>query len=91
MRKFIFALLTVLIIGACSPQQSSENNQQESSNTDKEYTEEIDPTDKEYNGDTAEDSKDDIVGDDEETYWEASDFDKKVSVQFSGTSATVHI
>ena len=89
MRKFIFALLTALIIGACSPQQSSENNQQESSNTDKEYTEEIDPTDKEYNGDTAEDSKDDIVGDDEETYWEASDFDKKVSVQFSGTSATV--
>ena len=87
MKKLIFALFLALLLSACTPQQSPEENKTE--NTDKNFTEEIDSTDKDYDGDTANDSKDDIVGNDEDTYWEASDFDKKVTVTFNGNSATV--
>ena len=89
MKRFTFALLAMLIIGACTPGMNPPNKESEADNADKNFTEEIDTSDKEYGGDTAEDSKDDVVGDDDDTYWEASEFDKKVNVVFAGAEATV--
>ncbi len=42
-----------------------------------------------YDGETATDASDDIVGTDEDIYWEANSFGDTVSVTYNGTSATV--
>ncbi len=42
-----------------------------------------------YNGETADDAADDIVGTDEDLYWEANSFTETVTVTYSGTTATV--
>ena len=89
MKKMLFALLALFVLWSCDPYLDPSDKGPESDNADKNFTEEIDTSDKEYGGDTAEDAKDDVVGDDNDTYWETSEFDKRVGVVFNGTEATV--
>ncbi len=45
----------------------------------------------EYNGQKASDADKDIVGTDEDIYWEANDFTNEVTVTYSGEDATVEV
>lgn len=49
----------------------------------------LDSTIEEYDGEKANDASSDVVGTDEDLYWEANDFSTTVTVAFSGTTATV--
>lgn len=49
----------------------------------------FDPIITAYGGEKADDADNDVVGSDDDIYWEANDFDNTVLVTFSGTAATV--
>lgn len=54
-----------------------------------ELTTDIDTTIRDYDGTTASDADNDVVGNDKSFYWEANKFTNKVNVTFSGNTATV--
>ncbi len=49
----------------------------------------FDVTIDDYDGETADDASDDVVGTDEDFYWEANTFTNTVNITYNGTTATV--
>lgn len=81
--------LLVVAISSCSPKDGLGPQETQNESTDKNFTEEIDTSVGEYEGETANDLSKDIVGEDASIYWEASSFDKTMTILYDGSSVTI--
>lgn len=67
-----------------APEQTPDEGGSDSSNAP-EFNYDIEP----YGGEMADDAAEDVAGTDEDIYWEANTFDRTVTVNYSGETATV--
>lgn len=90
---FLFAIATGLSFSSCSEddilQEETENQQPDDSGEDDGNAPDFDYTITAYDGEKADDAAADVVGTDEDLYWEANSFTETVTVAYEGTSATV--
>lgn len=92
--SFLFAAAIGMVLGSCAKDDdfsdggSNSNNSTEGNASDGDAPS-FDSSIEEYDGETASDAANDVVGSDEDIYWEANSFVDTVTVIYSGTSATV--
>lgn len=85
-------LIAAAMLAACSPDDMKPQLPEipESDGYDDGYfTPEIDTEEGGYDGDTATDSDQDIIEDDEDKFWEQTEFNSNIKVVFNGSSAEV--
>ena len=98
MKKVLFLAFLVIIamgqaLSSCSEdtvfqEEETENQQPDGSNDDGNVPN-FDYTIAAYDGEKADDAADDVVGTDEDLYWEVNSFTETVTVAYEGTTATV--
>lgn len=90
---FLFAIIVGTALSSCSEeslfQDENIENQQPDNNDDDGDTPDSDSTIMTYNGEKADDAADDVVGTDEDLYWEANSFTETITVVYEGTTSTV--
>lgn len=92
--SILFAAAMGTVLGSCakdddfSDDSSNTTNGTEGNASDGDSPS-FDSSIEEYDGETAADSANDVIGTDEDLYWEANSFTDTVTVTYSGTSATV--
>ena len=91
MKKYIL-LLAAIMRAACTPGDITPDEPKipESDGYDDGYfTPEIDTDEGGYDGDTATDGDQDIIEDDEDKFWEQTEFSSNIKIVYNGTSAEV--
>ncbi len=96
--KTFMAFLVAIATGLALPSCSEDDNMPDAgvriptqgSSTDDGESLAFDYTIAEYDGELADDGDNDVVGTDEDFYWEANSFSDTVAVTYSGTTATVN-
>ncbi len=91
---FLFAIATGLLFFSCSEdtllqEDEMENQQTDESDEDDKDTPDFDYTIAAYDGEMADDATADVVGTDEDLYWEANNFTETITVTYEGTTAAV--
>ena len=84
-------LAAIIAITSCGPDQNDPTLPEDSKeeNVTENNTGLIDATICEYSGELADDASDDIIGEDADTYWEKSTFNRKITIRFNGSDAEV--
>ena len=83
-------MLAALLLAACTPdgippQRPADND----GYSDGYFTPEIDTDEGGYDGDTATDGDKDVVEDDEDKFWENTEFDSNIKIVYNGATAEV--
>ncbi len=86
--RFILCMTVAVMVG-CTADIPFTWTEPGSSTTTTEFTAELDTIIHEYDGTTATDAADDVVGSDKDLYWESNKFTSKINVTYSGNEATV--
>lgn len=92
MKRFFLNILAISLILACSKEEGAQNQstpEPPKDNVEENYTPEISSDENGYDGLKATDLTSDSIVSGDETYWENSKFDTKVTVVYSGNSASV--
>ena len=92
MKRFFLNILAISLILACSKEEGAQNQstpEPPKDNVEENYTPEISTDENGYDGLKATDLTSDSIVSGDETYWENSKFDTKVTVVYSGNSASV--
>lgn len=86
---YILSLLAMAISGCTADVPFVWTEPETPSNTVTEFVTDFDTTIRDYDGTTATDAANDVVGSDKSFYWEANKFSNKINVIFSGNTANV--
>ncbi|MGN1220404.1 MAG: carbohydrate-binding domain-containing protein, partial [Candidatus Cryptobacteroides sp.] len=91
MKRIYNFLAITMLVAACSPVDINKDpqNPQDEDNNSENTTPSIDTDENGYDGGNAGDSDDNVNKDNAEIYWEASSFDKTITVDYNSNSVTV--